>query len=104
MKRIINGKTYNTATAQHVCDLACSSNPGDFSYHDTSLYRSPKGQFFVCGEGGAMSMWSESAGPNSWSGGKGLRLVDEAEARAIMESAGCTEEDFAAVGLDVHEG
>jgi hypothetical protein len=31
-------------------------------------------------------------------------LVDEAEARRIMESAGCDADDFEAAGLAVEEG
>jgi hypothetical protein len=104
MKRIINGKTYNTDTAQHVCDLRCSANRGDFRYHDTALYRSPKGQFFLSGEGGAMSMWSQSVGNNGSCGGSGIRLVDESEARSVMEDNRCDADDFAAVGLAVEEG
>ncbi len=36
--------------------------------------------------------------------GAGLRLVDKDDARMWMELAGCDEEDFARVGLDVQEG
>jgi hypothetical protein len=103
MKKIIDGKTFDTNTAKHVCELPCTASRGDHSYHDTSLYRSPKGQFFVAGEGGPRSMWSRTVGQNSWSSGSGLRLVDEAAARQIMESADCDEGEFAAVSLRIAE-
>ncbi len=51
-----------------------------------------------------MSMWSEPVGNNGRGGGSGIRLVDDAEARSIMEAANCGADDFAAVGLDVQEG
>lgn len=104
MKRIIEGKTYNTDTAQYICDLDCRANRGDFGWHDTKLYRSPKGQFFIAGKGGAMSMWSQPVGTNCRGGGSGIRLVDEGAARRIMEESGCTVADFLTAGLSVEEG
>lgn len=104
MKRIIDGRSFDTETATHIVELHCSANCTDFAYHDTSLYRSPKGQFFIAGEGGAMSMWSQPVGNNGRGGGSGMRLVDDDEARAIMEANGCDADDFAAVGLSIEEG
>ncbi|MDH4051598.1 MAG: hypothetical protein OEU93_08465 [Rubrivivax sp.] len=103
MKAVINGKTYNTSSATLVCDLPCSANRGDFGWHDTSLYITKKRNFFLAGEGGARSMWSEPIGNNGSIGGRGLRPVSEQEARDYMEAANCDEGDFAAVGLDVEE-
>lgn len=37
-------------------------------------------------------------------GGQGMRLVDAGQARTYMESARCTEADFARVDLDIEEG
>jgi len=102
MKSIVNGKTYNTETADQLCNLPCSSNRGDFGYHDTKLYRTKKGAFFLAGCGGARSMWAESVS-NGSIGGSGIRPVSEAEAREHMESADCEEEDFIAAGLPVDE-
>jgi hypothetical protein len=104
MKRIIEGKTYNTDTATHVCELDCSAHRGDFGHHETALYRSPKGQFFIAGEGGPASMWARPAVGGGRIGSSGMRLVGEVEARQIMEAVGCDEDDFAAVGLGVEEG
>ncbi len=82
---IIDGKRYSTATALEVCDVSRGGFiPGDFEYDDTSLYRSPKGRFFLAGEGGARSRWSTSYG-NTVSGGSGIRLVEDDEARALVE-------------------
>lgn len=104
MRTIIEGRVYDTETAQCICGLDCRHNRGDFGYHETDLYRSPGGQFFIAGWGGPDSLWARSAGQNSWSGGGGLRLVGEAEARAIMEAAGLDADDFRAAGLAVTEG
>ena len=86
MRKIIDGKTYNTETATFVCDVSGNvSDRGNFHYDSTSLYRSPKGQFFIAGHGGPLSTWAVSTGQNSWSGGEGLRLVEADEARAMCE-------------------
>jgi hypothetical protein len=104
MKAIIEGKTYNTETADRICTLPCSAEgSGDFRYHDTDLYRTPKGTFFIAGVGGPMTMWARSVG-NGTSGGSGVRLVSADEARKIMEQADCDEDDFKNAGLAVEEG
>lgn len=83
MKRIIEGKCYDTDTAVHVCNLPCDTESiRDFSWHTTALYQTRKGVFFLAGEGGPMSMWARSiAGGRSTFGGEGIRLISEQEAR-----------------------
>lgn len=103
MKAIANGKTYNTETAERVCGLDCNYHPGDFQYHDTDLYRTKKGAFFIAGKGGAASMWAQPCSGGGRMGGAGVRPVSNQEARDYMEAAGCDEENFAAVGLKVEE-
>lgn len=104
MKAIINGKTYNTETATELCSLPCSAQGrGDFNWHSTGLYRTKKGGFFIAGEGGPASMWSRSAGQNSYTGGSGVRVVDAVVARGYMEAADCDEDDFVTAGLAVEE-
>jgi hypothetical protein len=102
-RAIVNGKIYNTATATEVCDLECNATGrGDFHWHDTTLYRTKKGAFFVAGRGGPMSMWAESVN-NGRIGGAGVRPVSEQEARDYMEAAGCDDSDFEAAGLPIEE-
>lgn len=104
MRKVIDGKVFDTDTAKWVCNLHCPLVCTDFAWHDTALYRSPKGRFFLAGEGGAMSMWSQPVGNNGRGGGHGMRLVGDDEAREIMEGANCTDDDFRAAGLSVEEG
>ena len=86
MKRIIQGKIYNTDTATRIGNRQ-HSNRGDFHYEDTDLYRTPKGAFFISGEGGALSRWSEPCG-NGMSGGHGIQAMSATEALAWCEDAG----------------
>jgi hypothetical protein len=104
MKKIFAGRLYDTSTAQHICELPSAQDRRDFAWHDTALYRTKAGRFFLAGSGGPRSMWAESAGQNSWRGGQGLRVVDEQEARDYMEAANCSAEEFEAVGMTVEAG
>ena len=63
MKRIIDGKRYNTETATEICDVSAPGfYRGDFRYEDTQLYCTPRGGWFLAGEGGPMSRWARSVG------------------------------------------
>ena len=105
MKKILNGKTYNTSTAWLICELPCTTeSTRDFGWHSTSLYRTKKGAWFLAGEGGPMTMWAQNLGNNSTGWGEGIRVIDETEARQHMENANCDAEEFAAYGLAVEEG
>lgn len=87
MRQIIDGKRYDTETAEELCQLD-SPPKSENTWHDTRLYRSPKGQFFLEGEGYAKSMWSQpipSGGPNGRMPGSGLRLIAPDQARVILE-------------------
>jgi len=104
MKRIINGKLYDTETAHELCELESTAYVSDFEWHETYLYRTKKGAFFIAGVGNAASMWAEPCGQGGHTNGEGLRVVDDSEARQYMEAADCAVDEFAAVGLDVVEG
>jgi hypothetical protein len=82
LKQIIDGKVYNTETAQKVCDVVCYHSPGDFEYHDTCVYRTKKGAWFVAGYGNARSQWAHPV-PNGSTSGSGIRVLEEFAARKI---------------------
>lgn len=85
MKRIINGKRYDTETAEIVADVGSHGTSfSDFAHHDTQLYRTKRGNWFVAGEGGPLSQWSRSVG-NGYSGGSGIHVLSADEARALLE-------------------
>ena len=104
IKRIIDGKSYNTETAIKVCELYSSAYPSDFAFHDTALFRTKRGTYFLAGKGGPMSMWRENAIGGGWTDGFGIRVVHYAEAREIAENAGLDVEDMVAAGFQVEEG
>lgn len=70
MKKIINGKKYDTETAKKV-GFACSYvGRGDFSWWKEELYQKKTGEFFLYGVGGPASRYSQCCGLNEWTGGE----------------------------------
>lgn len=67
MRKIINGKLYDTDTATYIGSRE-HGTPRDFEYVSETLYQKKSGELFLYGEGGAMSRYSESCGSNSWKG------------------------------------
>ena len=68
MRKIINGKLYDTDTAVRIGRRECGT-PGDLDYFSETLYQKKTGELFIHGKGGPRSCYSESCGNNSWSGG-----------------------------------
>ncbi len=86
MKKVIEGKIYNTISATELGGRSYGTNMSDFHYVSESLYVTKNGVFFIAGEGGAMSKYSESLGQNSYCGGSGMTVLDATEALAYAES------------------
>lgn len=84
MKKIINGKLYNTETATFIGDY--SRSLGNFEYVSESLYQKKNGEFFLHGEGGPMSKYSEYSGNNSWSGGEAIIPECDFDVKKWVES------------------
>ncbi len=84
MKKIINGKKYDTNTARFI-GYAGYSYPGDLSFWLERLYRKKTGEFFLHGVGGAMSKYAHRAGLNEWSGGEEIIPLSPEEARKWAE-------------------
>lgn len=76
MKKIINGKLYDTETAKLIGRSYHGEGPRDFRHYSEELYRKRTGEYFLYGEGGPMSRYAESCGQNSWSGGEKLIPLD----------------------------
>jgi hypothetical protein len=95
MRSVIDGKIYDTDRATYVCDLICDAmSPSDFGWHDTSIYKSAGGTYFVSGVGGPMSMWARAVAANEWTDGFGIRLISESDAREFAEDANLDAESY----------
>ena len=84
MKKIINGKRYDTETARLIGE-ASYSNRTDFNYWSEELYQKRTGEFFIYGEGGPASKYSRATGQNQRSGGEKIIPLTIQEARAWAE-------------------
>lgn len=87
MRKIIDGRTYDTATADKLCeisDVGQTFPSSDYRWERTSLYRSPKGRFFIAGSSGPLARWAIPVRGGKGEG-SGLKLIDESEARTLIE-------------------
>jgi|SRR5690554_960523 len=84
MKRIINGRRYDTETAKLV-GYTSYSTPGDFNYWCEDLYLKRTGEFFIHGQGGPMSKYSQQVGQNEWTGGQEIIPLSLSEAQEWAE-------------------
>lgn len=91
MKRVIDGKLYNTDTAELIHKWNNGYYPNDFNWCAETLYKTKKGAYFIAGEGGAMSKYSTRCGSNSAGGGSGISVLTEDEAIGWLENHGGTE-------------
>ena len=58
MKKTINRKVYNTATAEKVAHMNFGTF-GDPKGYEETLYLTKKGMYFLCGKGGDQSKYKE---------------------------------------------
>lgn len=85
MKKIINGKLYNTETAKCLGEWNNGERYGEFTYCEESLYKTKSGAYFIHGWGGPLSKYAKSDGNNSWSGGSHIEPVSYSAARDWAE-------------------
>ena len=85
MKKIINGKNYDTETATEIATQTNGVSYSDFRYVIEILYQKKTGEYFLYGEGGPLTKYAESAGDNSWRGGKVITPFSEKEAKIWCE-------------------
>ena len=83
MKKIINGKKYDTETAEWISSYDVTN--GKFSDYEEDLYRKRTGEFFLAGEGGPASKYSQPYGDHGSQSGKGIIPLTEEEAREWVE-------------------
>lgn len=58
MKKIINKKLYDTSTATCIAEYSNPVSVSDFSFYRETLYRKRTGEYFIHGEGGALSRYA----------------------------------------------
>ena len=84
MKKVMNGKMYNTETAEMVASWDNGYSKSDFKCCIETLYRTKKGTFFLHGVGGAFTEWASSRG-NIFDAGENVRPLTDEEAKDWLE-------------------
>ena len=87
MKKIINGRKYNTETAKAIATTGYEGSCRDFQWWEETLYQKKTGEYFLAGEGGPASKYCVSTGMNEWTGGSRITPLTEAEAKRWAEEA-----------------
>lgn len=100
MKKIINGKLYDTRTARKVGGY--HNGLRDFAWCSEDLYRKRTGEFFLHGEGGARSQYAERDGDLICDGARILPMTFE-EARKWAEEK-LDADDYAEIFGEPSEG
>jgi hypothetical protein len=85
MIQIIDGKRYNTETAEKVGEYWNGLSSSDFHNMSEDLYRTRNGSWFLYYKGGALSSYARSCGNRSYCGDSGLKAMTEDEAYAWLE-------------------
>ena len=98
MKKIINGKVYDTDTASKLGVWWSSNDVRSFSHCEETLYRKRTGEYFLYGYGGPMTKYARAEGQNSWTGGERIMPMSYDEARTWAEEHLETGEYEAAFG------
>lgn len=84
MKKIINGKLYNTDTAKRLGEWV-NDITDNLHWVSETLYQKQRGEFFLYGEGGPSSKYAESIGQGSWSSGEKIIPLSYDAAQAWAE-------------------
>ena len=85
MKKIINGKLYDTDTAKRLGEYMCGTDYSDFSSWEETLYQKRTGEYFLHGEGGPMSRYAQALGNSEWGWGEKIIPISAESARKWAE-------------------
>ena len=85
MKKILNGKLYDTETAKKIGEYYSDYPRNDFHYYEEELYLKRTGEIFLHGDGNAASKYSKSCGLNEWCGAEKIIPLTYAEAQKWAE-------------------
>jgi len=92
MIQIIDGKRYNTETAQRVYAYDNGKPYSDFKHRSKDLYLTKNGAWFIHHEGGALTDMAVSVGSNCMGGSESIEPLTPDDAYAFLEAhSDCTD-------------
>lgn len=86
MIKVIDGKRYNTETAELVFEYSNGLPLSDFRYRSKVLYCTAKGNWFIHHVGGAMTDMAVSVGNNGRGGSEDIEPVDAEDAFGFLQA------------------
>ena len=92
MKKIINGRLYDTETAKWLASWENECYCNDFAWCCEALYRKRTGEYFLHGKGGGLSKYASPVCGGGWTFGEAIRALSEEQARMWAEEKLCAEE------------
>ena len=98
MKKIIDGKRYDTNVAEEVASWDNGYYGRDFNQCEETLYRTTKGAWFTVGSGGPLSKYAKHVGNGTSGQSDVFTVLSAGDARELLEEWGETmalEEHFA---------
>lgn len=102
MKKIISGKVYDTATARCIGGISYRLSDRLYGWSE-DLYCKRTGEYFLHGEGGPGSKYSEPAGPSETRGSERIYPLSYDDARA-WAAQHLTADEYAAEFGEITEG
>lgn len=93
MKKIINGKNYDTDTAKLIGRYRSDCGQSDFRYYGEELYLKQTGEYFLFGEGHGMSKYAYHAGNCSGWGEKIIPMTRQEAFQWASEESDLTVEE-----------
>ena len=93
MRKVIEGKRYDTDAAEKIGSDSFS-NYGDLTYWSEEIYRTKKGNWFLAGEGGALTRYARGVGQNEVGGGSAIIPLTRGKALAWLEAHAPASEAF----------
>ena len=72
MKKVINGKLYDTSTAQRLASWENNQDCGSFNHFAEDLYRKRTGEYFLHGCGGPRTQYAQQVEDHMWGSGEAI--------------------------------
>ena len=69
MDKVLHELIYDTSEATEIVSTGGGSRPMDYGWWRETLYVTEQGEFFIAGEGGALSKYRRAVGGGEWSPG-----------------------------------
>ena len=86
MRKIINGRLYDTDIARNIGSWSNNLGAGDFNSCTEILYQKKTGEYFLYGCGGAMTIYSSADGSGGVTGGSAIIPFSEKQAKNRAEA------------------